>query len=122
PHLVMDGLQNRIVFATPTTLIALLQTVAYSWKQQKAGENAKKIFDSSRELHERIIVFNNYLQKLGQNLNSAIGTYNQAVGSWETRVAPSVKKMEELGVISEKKTLQDLETIDKNVRELKEGN
>jgi DNA recombination protein RmuC len=72
PRLVMEGLQNRIVFATPTTLIALLQTVAYSWKQQKAGENAKKIIDSSRELHERIVIFNNYLQKLGQNLTQLL--------------------------------------------------
>ncbi len=119
PRLVMEGLQNRIVFATPTTLIALLQTVAYSWKQQKAGENAKKIIDSSRELHERIAVFNNYLQKLGQNLNSIVGTYNQAIGSWESRVAPSIKKMEELGVSSDKKEIQELNVIEKSTRELK---
>ncbi len=120
PRLVMEGLQNRIVFATPTTLIALLQTVAYSWKQQKAGENAKKIIDSSRELHERIAIFNNYLQKLGQNLNSVVGTYNQAIGSWESRVAPSIKKMEELGVSSDKKEIQELNVIEKSTRELKE--
>jgi DNA recombination protein RmuC len=119
PRLVIEGLQNRIVFATPTTLIALLQTVAYSWKQQKAGENAKKIIDSSRELHERIAVFNNYLQKLGQNLNSIVGTYNQAIGSWESRVAPSIKKMEELGVSSDKKEIQELNVIEKSTRELK---
>jgi DNA recombination protein RmuC len=119
PRLVMEGLQNRIVFATPTTLIALLQTVAYSWKQQKAGENAKKIIDSSRELHERIVIFNNYLQKLGQNLNSVVGTYNQAIGSWESRVAPSIKKMEELGVSSDKKEIQELIVVEKGARELK---
>lgn len=81
PHLVTEGLQSRIVFATPTTLITLLQTVAYSWKQQRAGENARKIFESGRELHERLIVFNNYLHKLGQNLNSTVEFYNQAIGS-----------------------------------------
>jgi len=122
PRLVMDGLQNRIVFATPTTLIALLQTVAYSWKQQKAGENAKKIVDSSRELHERIAVFNNYLQKLGHNLNSIVTTYNQAIGSWESRVSPSIKKMEELGVSSDKKEIEELKVIEKSTRELKGGN
>jgi len=121
PQLVMDGLQNRIVFATPTTLIALLQTVAYSWKQQKAGENAKKIVESGRELHERIVVFNNHMHKIGQNLNSMVGSYNQAVGSWESRVAPSIKKMEELGVSSKKKEVQELNAIEKSTRELKNG-
>jgi DNA recombination protein RmuC len=120
PHLVTEGLQNRIVFATPTTLITLLQTVAYSWKQQKAGENARKIFESSRELHERLIVFNSYLQKLGQNLNTTVSFYNQAVGSWESRVSPSIKKMEDLGALSDKKELQELELIEKSTRELKE--
>jgi len=120
PHLITEGLQNRIVFATPTTLIALLQTVAYSWKQQKAGENAQKIFESSRELHERLIVFNTYLQRLGQNLTTTVSFYNQAVGSWESRVSPSIRKMEELGAVSEKKALQQLEPIDKGTRDLKE--
>ncbi len=122
PHLITDGLQSRIVFATPTTLIALLQTVAYSWKQQKAGENAQKIFESSRELHERLIIFNNHLQKLGQNLNTTVSFYNQAIGSWENRVSPSIRKLEDLGAVSKKKTLQELELIDKTTREQKEEN
>jgi DNA recombination protein RmuC len=122
PHLITEGLQNRIVFATPTTLITLLQTVAYSWKQQKAGENARKIFESSRELHERLIIFNTYLQKLGQNLNSTVSFYNQAVGSWESRVSPSIKKMEELGALSDKNSIKELEKIEKATRELKEDN
>jgi DNA recombination protein RmuC len=79
----------------------------------------KKIIDSSRELHERIVIFNNYLQKLGQNLNSVVGTYNQAIGSWESRVAPSIKKMEELGVSSDKKEIQELIVVEKGARELK---
>jgi len=120
PHLITEGLQNRIVFATPTTLITLLQTVAYSWKQQKAGENARKIFESSRELHERLMVFNTYLQKLGQNLNTTVSYYNQAIGSWESRVSPTIKKLEELGALSDKKTVQELEIIEKTTRELKE--
>lgn len=118
PHLVTDALQSRIVFATPTTLITLLQTVAYSWKQQKAGENARKIFESSRELHERILIFNQYLNKLGQNLQTTVGLYNQAVGSWETRVSPSIRKMEDLGAVSEKKKVQELGLIEKNIREI----
>jgi DNA recombination protein RmuC len=121
PRLVTDALQNRIVFATPTTLITLLQTVAYSWKQQKAGENARKIFESGRELHERLINFNLYLNKLGQNINGLVETFNQAVGSWESRISPSIKKMEELGVASDKKSIHVLETINTVTRQIMKG-
>jgi len=119
-HLIIEGLKNRIVFATPTTLISLLQTVAFSWKQQKAGENAKEIIQSSRELQERIASFNESLNKIGQNINSLVRTYNQSVGSWEGRVLPGIKKIEELGIKAEKKQLKNLDKIDRNVRELKE--
>ncbi len=119
-HLIIEGLKNRIVFATPTTLITLLQTVAFSWKQQKAGENAQQIIQSSRELQERIASFNESLNKIGQNINNLVKTYNQSVGSWEGRVLPGIKKMEELGIKAEKKQLKDLEKINRTTRELKE--
>jgi DNA recombination protein RmuC len=118
-QLIIEALKNRIVYATPTTLISLLQTVAFSWKQQKAGENAQKIIQSGSELQERIAAFNEFLNKIGQNINSLVKTYNQSIGSWEGRVLPGVKKMEELGVKSEKKRLNELNPIDRNVRELK---
>jgi len=120
-HLIIEGLKNRIVYATPTTLISLLQTVAFSWKQQKAGENAHKIIQSSRDLQERIAAFNEFLNKIGQNLNMLVKTYNQSIGSWEGRVLPGVKKMEELGVKAEKKKLKELTQIDRNIRELKQS-
>ncbi|RLD68080.1 MAG: DNA recombination protein RmuC [Bacteroidetes bacterium] len=120
-HLIIEGLKNRIVYATPTTLISLLQTVAFSWKQQKAGKNAHKIIQSSRDLQERIASFNESLNKIGQNLNVLVKTYNQSIGSWEGRVLPGVKKMEELGVKAEKKKLKELTQIDRNIRELKQS-
>ncbi|OQY05928.1 MAG: hypothetical protein B6I20_00115 [Bacteroidetes bacterium 4572_117] len=120
-HLITEGLKNRIVYATPTTLISLLQTVAFTWKQQKAGENAQKIIQSSQELQERIAAFNGFLNKIGLSLNSLVKTYNQSIGSWEGRILPGLKKMEELGIKSEKKELKELKQIDKNVRELKQG-
>ena len=120
-HLIIEGLKNRIVYATPTTLISLLQTVAFSWKQQKAGENAHKIIQSSRDLQERIAAFNEFLNKIGQNLNVLVKTYNQSIGSWEGRVLPGVKKMEELGVKAEKKKLKELTQIDRKIRDLKQS-
>jgi DNA recombination protein RmuC len=116
-NLLAEAVSNRIVFATPTTLIALLQTVAYSWKQQTATENAVKIWKSGKDLFERLVVFTDYLQKLGNQLASTVKTYNQAVGSWESRVMPGVKKLESLGSSSEKKSLPDLEKIDVIPRE-----
>jgi DNA recombination protein RmuC len=116
-NLLSEAVSNRIVFATPTTLIALLQTVAYSWKQQTATENAVKIWKSGKDLFERLVVFTDYLQKLGVQLSSTVKTYNQAVGSWESRVMPGIKKLESLGGGSEKKELTDLEKIDVIPRE-----
>ena len=118
-HLIIEGLKNRIVFATPTTLITLLRTIEFSWKQQKAGENAKEIIKTSRELQERIATFNNSLLKIGQNIEGLVKTYNQSIGTWEGRVVPGIKKMEELGIKAEKKQIKNIEKIDKSVRELK---
>jgi len=118
-NLVVEAIQNRIVFATPTTLITLLQTVAFSWKQHQATENAQQIWIQAKEIYQRIAIFTEYLQKIGTNINSLTKVYNQAVGSWESRVAPSLRKIEELGINSEKKQIDELEQIETLSRELK---
>ena len=118
-HLITEGLNNHIVLSTPTTLISLLKTVAFSWQQQKAGENAQKIVESSKELQERIASFNDSLNKIGKDINGLVKTYNQSVGTWEGRVLPGIKKMEELGVKAKKKELKSLEKIDRKPRDLK---
>ena len=117
--LVFEAIQKRIVFATPTTLISMLQTVAYSWKQQKATDNAVKIWHSAKEIYNRIAIFTEHLQKIGVNINNLTKTYNNAVGSWEHRVAPGLKTMNELGIDSEKKKIENLYKIENLTRELK---
>jgi DNA recombination protein RmuC len=119
-NLVVEAIQNRIVFATPTTLITLLQTVAFTWKQHQATENAQKIWLQAKETYQRIAVFTEHLQKMGTNINNLTKNYNQAVGSWESRVSPGLKKIEELGISSEKKQLEELIQIETSTRELKE--
>lgn len=121
-NLITDAIQNRIVFATPTTLITLLQTVSYSWKQHQATENALKIWQSSTEIYERLAIFSDYFSKIGSGLNSAVKTYNQAIGSWENRIIPGIKKMENLGVGSEKKSLIELNELESNTREFNKDN
>jgi DNA recombination protein RmuC len=111
-NLLSEAIANRIVFATPTTIIALLQTVAYSWKQQTASENAQKIWQTGKELFERMVVFTEHFQKIGASLSTAVKTYNAGVSSWESRVLPSIRKMDNLGSSSDKKSLPGLDKID----------
>ncbi len=118
--LVTEGIRNRVVFATPTTLITLLQTVAYSWKQHKATENSQEILKTSVELYERLATFADNFKKVGSNLNTMVKTYNSAIGSWDARVLPSIRKLENMSVSSEKKTVESIEQVESIPRELSE--
>ncbi len=118
-ELILDGIRNRIMFATPTTLITLLRTIALSWKQQAVTENALKIFETGRDLYERICSFGDHLNGVGQGLAGAVKSFNAAVGSYESRVLPGARKMKDLGAGSEKKELAVPESLDAILRETK---
>lgn len=117
--LIQEAIKNRIVFATPTTLITLLQTISYSWKQHKATENAIQIWQQSRELYDRLVIFSDYLHKIGANISTLSKTYNQSIGSWDSRVMPSVRKMTEFGVNTGDKSMKNLTDISTELRTLK---
>ncbi len=119
--LIEDGINNRIIFATPTTLITLLKTVAYSWHQEKVTENARKIWESGVELYNRVAVLLGHINKIGSNLKSAVINYNEAVGSIERRFIPQVKRLkEEISTITVQE-LPELKEVDTVVRSLPEG-
>lgn len=118
-ELILDAIRNRVIFATPTTLITLLKTVAYSWKQQAVADNAVRIWNTGRDLFERLCVFTEHLQGMEKGITTAMKSYNSAVGSWETRVAPGIRKLERLGASSGKKELPTLEEIELVSREVK---
>lgn len=118
-NLILDGINNRVIFATPTTLITLLRTIAFSWKQQEITENAHHIWETGKELYDRVCVFAEHLGGIGKGLEGAVKSYNSAIGSWESRVMPSAKKLKELGATSDKKELNGLEEIELTTRELK---
>lgn len=118
PSLIEDSVKERVVIATPTTLIALLKAVAYGWKQEQLAENAKEISKLGKELYERMKTMAEHFGKVGKNLDNAVEAYNKAVGSLEGRVLASARKFINLKVIEEGKEIPALEPIEHTSRRL----
>ncbi len=113
PSLIQQGVEQKVLIATPTTLIALLRAVHYGWQQERVAENAREISDLGRELHSRLGSVAGHVQKLGRQLGSAVDAYNAAVGSLETRVLVSARRFTDHGVVAEDKQIAPLEPIDR---------
>ncbi|MGV3518383.1 DNA recombination protein RmuC [Luteitalea sp.] len=116
PLLIEQALEKQIVIATPSTLIALLRAVAYGWRQEKLAENAQRISDLGRDLHDRLATLVTRLAATGHQLGKTVRAYNEAVGTLETRVLPAVRRFDELGVPS-RKTRTDPAPVDVQVRQ-----
>lgn len=117
--LLQDAMNNKIILATPTTLIVILKSVAMSWQQHNITENAVQIMEAAMDFYSRVNVFADHLDKVGGGLRTALKGYNDAIGSWESRVLPAGRKLEQLKATDSKSALPDFEIIDKPVRELK---
>ncbi|MGH2865180.1 MAG: DNA recombination protein RmuC [Solirubrobacteraceae bacterium] len=105
PALIEYGVQQQVLMATPTTLIGLLWAVHYGWRQELIAESAREIAEAARELHNRLGRFVEPLSKVGRQLDSAVCAYNEAVGSFDHRVIPQVRKIEQAGAGSEREVL-----------------
>jgi len=116
PSLLEAGVEAGVVPASPTTLIALLRTVAYGWQQETVAESARTVSRLGRELYERLGVFSGHFATVGRSLDSAIGNYNKAVGSFETRVLVTARKFPELGAGTDE--LPDLPPVTTQARSL----
>lgn len=100
PSLLEHAFTRNVVLATPATLVALLRTVAYSWRQQALTDNAMAVHTLGRELYSRLSTMGDHLAKMGSSLGGAVTAYNKAIGSMEARVLVSARKLADLGVAS----------------------
>ncbi|MGC6425670.1 MAG: DNA recombination protein RmuC [Akkermansiaceae bacterium] len=119
--LLEQGVDQNVILATPTTLIALLRSVAYGWRQEKLAENARLISDAGRELHKRLATFAGHLAKVGRSLEGSVKSYNSAVSSLETRIFPSARKFETLEASESQTALEapsDIASLAKQPRNL----
>lgn len=108
PRLIEIGAEKKVIVASPTTLIALLQAVYYGWKQAQIAKNAVAISDLGKQLYERLRTLGSYFTNVGNNLDKALNSYNQAVASFEGRVLVTARKFKEMGAA----TGEDIDNIE----------
>jgi len=118
PALIEESFNNRVLIATPTTLIALLRTVAYGWRQETIAESAKEVSELGRELYKRMATLTEHFSKVGDRLSSAVRAYNDSVGSFERSVLPGARKLKDHGITSTS-DLAELREIELAVRTVK---
>jgi len=118
PELIEYGVAQKVILASPTTLIALLKAVAYGWNQKNLAESARKISEAGKTLYERLCAMTRHLEDLGKRLDGAMNSYNAAVGSMQKRVFPVARKFAELDKSLEAEELPDLEPLEKSARQL----
>jgi len=116
-RLIEQAMENRVVLASPTTLITLLRAVAFGWRQEKLAENAAEIREEGKRLYERLVTFISHLNSLGKNLSDTVRNYNDAVGSLQQRLLPAARRFNALGITA-RRELEEPDAIDRQLREL----
>jgi DNA recombination protein RmuC len=117
PELIEMAWHQRVVIATPSTLIALLRAAASYWQQETLAKSALEISELGKELYDRLAIVADHFRRLGKNLEVSVKTYNETVGSLESRVLPSARRFRELGATTTPEDLQELEPLEVATRD-----
>jgi DNA recombination protein RmuC len=117
PTLMEYGIQQDVLIVTPTSLIALLKTVALSWKEDRLRENLERVRDLGQELHKRLMDATTHIQSMSKALNQAVEAHNKFIGSMEKRVLVTARKFEELGASGQDQHIQLLEDLESSAKE-----
>ncbi|MBU1228706.1 MAG: DNA recombination protein RmuC [Proteobacteria bacterium] len=120
PSLIEEGVKQKVIVASPTTLIALLRAVYYGWQQEKIAENAQQVSELGRELYKRIVTLAEHFGRVGKGLSGAVEAYNKTVSSLESRVLVQARRFKELAAAPEK-DMPVLEPLDVATREIQQG-
>jgi len=117
PELIEYASAQKVILATPTTLLALLKAVYYGWRQEALADNARQVSELGAQLYERLSKLGEHWNSVGKNLGQAVKAYNDATGSLETRVMVTARKFEALRVTPEGESLPPLTTVDQAARQ-----
>ncbi len=117
PRLLDDALSSKVILATPTSLVALLRTLAYGWRQKVLAENAEEIRRTGEDMYDRLLKFSEHMSRLGRSLTGSVDAFNKAVGAFDSRVLPSVRRFTEMGVRAKREVeaLKQVETLPRTV-------
>jgi DNA recombination protein RmuC len=112
PSLMEDAMRKNVILATPATLLALLRTVAFSWRQQALADNAQEVLAVGRQLHSRLVTMTRHVTKMGRSLEGTTKAYNSMIGSLERNVLTSARRMVELEVVDTKDRIDEVDGIE----------
>lgn len=112
PGLIEYAFENKVLIASPTTLMALVKAIAYGWQQEKMAQNVVEVQKLAKEIYGRLTTFGGHLDKVGRSLGQSVSAYNSAVSSLEGRVLPTARKFETLGVVAEDAELPEIKGVE----------
>ena len=112
PNLIEQTARNRVMICPPSLIYAALKTIMLTWQQQKTYENAEDIKEQAVEIHTRLKKFHSFFNKIGVELNRATSAFNDGVGSWERRLEPALRKIEEMGIADSSRQIEKTKVIE----------